>query len=99
MDEGEAWVAFSQLVPELPYPEIALAHVHVVEQDDTPVAELREPALEVPLDGLIGVVPVDVQEIDGGVAEVCERLVERTLAEARAGTGEGVVTGSQPRPP
>jgi hypothetical protein len=47
MHEREARMAVGQLLPETPDPELALADVDVVEEDDGAIAELGLPGLEV----------------------------------------------------
>src|SRR5437870_13714458 len=92
---SEVRMLVAQLFPELPRSEVVLADVHVVHQHDAPRAQLGEPALEVMPHGLVGVIAVDVQEIDGAVREMRERLVERALDEPREGSVERVVMGAQ----
>jgi hypothetical protein len=65
-----------QLFPQPPGAEVPLADVRVVEEDDAAIAELREPARIVRGDRLVGVAPVDVQQIDCAVGEVREGFVE-----------------------
>jgi len=83
VEEAEARVAAAHLVPEPPYSEFAFPDVGVVEEHDCGSAELREPGLEVVLDCLIGVQPVEVEEVDGPVGELGHRLVERCSKQAR----------------
>ena len=95
MREGEARVRARELVPEAPDGEVALADVRVVEQDDPSLTELRQPRLEVVGDRLIGVAPIEVEQIDRAVGEVGRRLVERLLEEAREAAVERIVVDAQ----
>ena len=64
-----------QLTPQLPDSKVALSDVGVVEQDDTLVAQLREPCLEVVLYRLICVEGINVEEIDALLGKMFDGLV------------------------
>ena len=95
VDELEARVALPDLHPEPPDAEVPLPDVGVVQQDDPPAAELREPAVEVVTDGVVGVEPVDVQQVDRPVRELPQGLVEGGLQERRDSAVAGVVVRPQ----
>ena len=67
--ERESGIDARQLRPEPPDAEVETALLGVVEQNDAPGAELGEPGREVVADGFVGVVPVDVEEVDAAVLE------------------------------
>ena len=77
VEKGEAWIPGRDLCPEAPHSEVCLAHVRVVHEHDRPVAQLRQPRLEVVADSLVGVKAVDVQEINAPVRELRQGVVER----------------------
>ena len=89
--EGEGRVRRFDLVPQPPDAELRLVDVRVVEQEDSPLAELRQPGLEVMCDGVVAVSAVDVEQVDRAVGEGRRRIVERSLEEAREGSVSRVV--------
>ena len=83
MKEGEVRVRAAKLVPKAPDPEIPLPDVDVVKQDDAAIGELGVPELVVMPNGVIGMAAVDMQQVDGAVREVGERLIESRADQAR----------------
>src|SRR5262249_38957054 len=81
--EHEARPTLAELSPQFPRSEVALPHVDVVQKNDPALAHLRKPTFEVVANGLVGVIAVDVQQVDRAVAKVPEGLVEGTLHETR----------------
>src|SRR5258706_5970439 len=75
--EYETTVAALQVAPELPDPELPLAHIDVVEQHDAAIREFRQPGFEVMGDIVVSVPPIDMQQIDRTVAEMRQCLIER----------------------
>ena len=57
------------LPPEPPDAEPSAADVRVVEQEDAPVAQLRQPGLEVVVHRRVAVRPVEVKQVDRAVGE------------------------------
>ena len=80
--ELQVRILASQLLPELPDLKICVAGRRVVEQHDPSGSNLGKPVLEVVPDGVVGVRPVDVQQIHGAVSELLLRLVESRAQES-----------------
>ena len=93
--EGETRIHVLDLLPKPPHTEVAVANSNVMEEDDPVIAHLRQPRLEVMLYDVVGVVPVDVQEIDAPVGEVLSGIVERTSDQARETAVERIVMRSE----
>jgi len=66
-----------EFLPELPGAEILHARADVVEQHHAAGTHLRVPVREVLAHGLVGVQPVDVQQVDAVGLEVRQRVVEQ----------------------
>ena len=79
MGELDMRVPLGYLGPEPPDPEPFRADVGVVEQDHAPRAYLGQPGGEVVLHRLVGVVAVDMEDVDGPIFELAHRLVEGGL--------------------
>src|SRR4030088_2395456 len=85
--EFETMVATLQVAPELPDPELPLAHIDVVEQHDAAIREFRQPGFEVMSDIVVSVPPIDMQQIDRTVAEMGQSLMKfRTYDSGNPGT-------------
>jgi hypothetical protein len=67
--EFEGRISLGELGPETIHSEPGSEDVRVVEQDDPPIRELRLPRLEVRPDRLVGVEAVDMEQVDGSLAE------------------------------
>ncbi len=79
-----------QLLPQLPDLEVLVPGRRVVEKHDTARANLGKPVVEVVADGLVRVESIDVEQIDGFVAEVLQRVVEcssKQFGERTVGLG------------
>ena len=72
-----------QLVEESRDAEIAATLIGVVKQHDGAFRQFWPPRVEVVTGRLVGVVAVDVQEVDRRVGEVAVRLVEGLAQELR----------------
>src|SRR5262249_31752450 len=70
MQEFKGWTTVTQFGPEPPDAEVPLVDVGIVEQNPGTARQLGQPALEGVLDLLVGMRPVNVQEIDRVVGEV-----------------------------
>lgn len=64
-----------------------------MEEDEGVGGELGQPGVEVVGDGVVGVEAVDVEEIDGGVGEAADGLVEGAAVQRGKLTEAGVVMG------
>jgi hypothetical protein len=80
-----------QFFPQLPHLKVEMPSDDVVHQHDTARAYLRKPRVEVVSYGIVGVQPIDVQQVDALVAEVFNSLVERCPEELRKGGVELLV--------
>src|SRR6185369_16146615 len=81
MDKFEVGKSWLEVFPKSPNAEIFLAHVRIVHEDHTAVAHLRQPAFKVVFDHVVGVIAVDVQEIDRAVFEIIAGVVKGTLQD------------------
>src|SRR5262249_48412010 len=97
MHKREARPAMAYLFPQLPGPKPALPYIDVVQEDDTTFTNLGEPALEIVADGLVGMVAVDVEQIDTGVTKVSESFVKSAMHELRERAVQWVMVCSQCR--
>ena len=62
--ELEAWILSPGLIPESPDAEISHVLHDIVEEDHAPIAQLGLPCLVIVADSLVGVITIDVQQID-----------------------------------
>ena len=85
MQELEREITLAKLTPEPPDAEVPFAFVGVMKHHHGLAGQLRQPALEIVSDRLIGVQPVDVQQIYGPVLDLAQRIVERALEQSRKG--------------
>ena len=76
VEKFERWVCVPKAFPQPENPEVTLADVGVVEQHDRTVRELGLPSFEIVFDVLVEVTAVDMQQIDGAVAEVRKCSIE-----------------------
>ena len=95
VQELKAWVTLGQLAPQSMDTEIIPADVGVMEQYHRSVGQLRQPGLEVVPDGLIGVQPVNVQEVDGAILNLVERLVEGATEQGGEGAEPLIMEAAQ----
>ena len=70
------FVPRAQFLPKPPDPEVRLAHIGVMEKDHRPARQFGQPGVEIVAHRFIGMQTVNVQQVDGGVAEPLRRLVE-----------------------
>ena len=91
VQELEAWIARFELQPEFPDAEVGFADVGIVQQHDGRGAELRQPRFEIVPDRVIRMQAVDVEQVDGSVAELQQGLVERRTDDPREGAEVTVV--------
>ena len=93
VQELERRVGGANVGPDLPGAEIMRPHVDVVQQHDTARAHLRQPGLEIVADGVAGMEPIQVQQVDGAVAEMTQRVIERRSHQRREGAVTLIVIG------
>ena len=66
-----------ELAPEAPHAEVVAPDVRIMEHDDRAIRQLGAPGPEILGDRVVGVQPVDVQQVDLAIAEVRQGLGER----------------------
>src|SRR5262245_49209399 len=69
MDELKIRIIPADLLPKFPYAEVALAHVDVVQKNNPAIAHFRQPRFKIMPCHIIGVVAVDMQQIDVAISK------------------------------
>src|SRR5262245_6673192 len=82
-----------EALPEAPGTEITLAHIDVVAEHDTSLAQLRPPRLEIVRHGFERVIPVDVEQVDAAVGEVDDGFIKRRSDQLGERRESAIVVG------
>src|SRR5208283_844827 len=93
--ELEAWILSPGLIPESPDAEISHVLHDIVEDDHAPIAQLGSPCLVIVADSLVGVIAIDVQQIDLTVLKPLCGLVKGHLQQTGKGAIARVVVSPQ----
>ena len=76
-------------VPELPYPKIQLFFADVMEQNNPSGTDLRKPGLKIMLDRFVGMIAINMKDIDRAIRKVLQGVIESAFDEV----GEAAVQG------
>ena len=76
VDKLESRIIGAKLCKQPLHAKVTLANIRIVEQHDATRRELGPPRLVVVVDRLVGVEPVHVEQVDGTVLKVGDRLIE-----------------------
>jgi hypothetical protein len=88
-------VLFAQLLPEPPDAEIVSMNIDIVQQSNAPNREFRDPALKIVPHRVIGVEPVEMQQVYRTVLDALERLIEGAAQQGRERAAALVVIGAK----
>ena len=82
VQELKVGILAANFLPKTRYSESLLSHVCIVQQDNSAGRELYFPRVEVVGDGIIGMKPVNVKQINTVVGKVRKRLIKRRTHKA-----------------